>query len=581
MRFQKSQSRRWFNDIIRAGTVLRLGSLFGVLLLLTPEVGFSAAGTPAAVPGGVLAAPWVSDQGDGTYRNPVLFADYSDPDVIRVGEDYYLVASSFNCVPGLPLLHSQDLVNWRLIGHALPRLVPEEVYSKVQPGNGVWAPAIRFHDGKFWIFYPDPDFGIYLITAADPGGEWSQPVLVKAGKGLIDPCPLWDDDGQVYLVHAWAKSRAGFSNVLTVVRLSPDGRRALDEGKVVVDGNKIAGYRTIEGPKFYKRGGYYYIFAPAGGVEGGWQSVFRSRSIFGPYDDRIVLRQGRTDINGPHQGAWIDTPSGQQDWFIHFQDRDAYGRVVHLQPMHWREDGWPVMGVDPNGTGTGEPVRTWRKPDVGRAGPIEVPTTSDDFETGRLGLQWQWQANPRGTWLSFSAKPDSLRLFSQVGPSATNLWLAPNLLLQKWPAPEFVVTTALSFSPGAEGETAGLVVFGFNYAWIGVRRIAQGLRLSMTSCQEANHGGIEREIAGLAIAGGRLWLRATISEGGRGRFSYSFDNQKFIPLGGEFIGSKGRWVGAKVGLFAVAAPDATGTGFADFDWFHVEPLERNPPPASP
>ena len=143
MRFQKSQARRWFNDIIRAGTALRLGSVFGVLLLLKPEVGFSAAEPPAAVPGGVLAAPWVSDQGDGTYRNPVLFADYSDPDVIRVGEDYYLVASSFNCVPGLPLLHSRDLVNWRLIGHALPRLVPEEVYSKVQPGNGVWAPATQ------------------------------------------------------------------------------------------------------------------------------------------------------------------------------------------------------------------------------------------------------------------------------------------------------------------------------------------------------------------------------------------------------------------------------------------------------
>jgi beta-xylosidase len=195
------------------------------------------------------AAPWVSDQGDGTYRNPVLFADYSDPDAVRVGEDYYLVASSFNCVPGLPVLHSRDLVNWRLVNHALPRQVPEDVYSKVQHGNGAWAPAIRFHGGKFWIYYPDPDFGIYATTVADPAAEWSQPVLVKAGKGLIDPCPLWDDDGQAYLVHAWARSRAGFSNVLTVVRLSPDGLRALDEGKVVIDGSKLAGYRTLEGPR--------------------------------------------------------------------------------------------------------------------------------------------------------------------------------------------------------------------------------------------------------------------------------------------------------------------------------------------
>jgi beta-xylosidase len=540
------------------------------------SMGLSLAGAGPA--GGT--APWVSDQGDGTYRNPVLFADYSDPDVVRVGEDYYLVASSFNCAPALPVLHSRDLVNWRLINHALPRQVPEDVFSKVQPGNGVWAPAIRFHDGKFWIYYPDPDFGIYAITAANPAAEWSQPVLVKAGKGLIDPCPLWDDDGQTYLVHAWAKSRAGFSNGLTIVRLSPDGLRPLDEGEVVIDGNKLTGYRTLEGPKFYKRGGYYFIFAPAGGVEGGWQSVFRSRNIYGPYEDRIVLRQGRTDINGPHQGAWIDTPSGR-DWFIHFQDLDAYGRVVHLQPMTWRDDGWPVMGTDPEGNGTGEPVRTWRKPDVGRSYPIEVPATSDEFETGNLGLQWQWQANPRDAWHSLAAKPGSLRLFSQTVPSTTNLWLAPNLLLQKWPAPEFVATTALSFCPAAEGDTAGLVVFGFNYAWIGVRKNAQGLRLSMTSCQDANQDGIEREVAGLRIDGGTLWLRVAISGGGRCRFSYSIDNRKFIPLGGELTGSKGRWIGAKVGLFTVAAPGASQTGYADFDWFHVEPPDPNPPPASP
>ena len=172
------------------------------------------------------APPWLPDLGDGQYRNPVLHADYSDPDVVRVGADYYMVASSFHCAPGIPILHSRDLVNWRIVGHALRRQVPEEVFAVPQHGKGCWAPALRFHDGKFWIYYPDPDFGIYLTTAADPAGEWSPPVLVKAGRGLIDPCPLWDDDGPVYLVHAWAKSRAGFNNVLTLVRLSADGRRA-------------------------------------------------------------------------------------------------------------------------------------------------------------------------------------------------------------------------------------------------------------------------------------------------------------------------------------------------------------------
>ena len=512
---------------------------------------------------------WVPAQVDGTYRNPVLFADYSDPDVVRVGDDYYLVASSFNCVPGLPVLHSRDLINWRLVSHALQRLSPEDRYSRVQPGCGVWAPAIRHHDGKFWIYFPDPDYGIYVVTATDPAGQWSLPVLVKAGKGLIDPCPLWDDDGQAYLVHAWSKSRAGFNNVLTVVRLSPDGLRSLDEGRVVVDGNRLPGYRTLEGPKFYKRNGDYFIFAPAGGVETGWQSVFRARNVYGPYEARIVLRQGRSDINGPHQGAWIDTPSGQ-DWFVHFQDRDAYGRVVLLQPMRWRDDGWPVMGADPGATGTGEPVHTWRAPDVGRDHPLEVPVTSDEFGAANLGLQWQWQANPGDHWFSLSANPGSLRLFSRPAPTTASLWLVPNLLLQKWPAPEFVVTTALSFAPAVEGETAGLVVFGYSTGWIGVRKTSAGLRLSLTLCRDANRGGSEQEAAGVSLDSTVVYLRVAIGAGGKCLFSYSADNRRFVGLGGEFTASKGRWVGAKVGLFAVAAPGAKATGYADFDWFRVE-----------
>ena len=288
---------------------------------------------------------WVPNRGDSTYTNPVLYADYSDPDVIRVGGDYYMTASSFNAVPGLPVLHSRDMVNWRLIGHALPRLSPEDLFATPQHGKGPWAPALRHHDGRFWIYYPEPDLGIFVVTATNPAGPWSTPVLVRGGKGLIDPCPLWDGNGRVYMVHAWARSRAGFANVLTLNRLSADGLYAEDEGTVIIDGDKIPGYRTLEGPKFYKRKGEYWFFAPAGGVKSGWQSVFRSKAVDGPYESRIVFEQGSTDINGPHQGAWVDTPAGE-DWFFHFQDLDAYGRVVHLQPMKWRKDGWPVSGHD-------------------------------------------------------------------------------------------------------------------------------------------------------------------------------------------------------------------------------------------
>src|SRR5438067_1286255 len=178
-----------------------------------------------------IAHPRTPDQGDGTYCNPILYADYSDPDVIRVGEDFYLIASSFNCTPGLPILHSRDLVNWTIINHALKNL-PHPRYSDVQHGCGVWAPSIRHHAGKFWIVFPMPDEGLYVTTADDPAAKWSEPHLLLAGKGLIDPCPLWDDDGQAYLVHAYAKSRCGLKHMLCVRPMAPDASRLLGEGQI-------------------------------------------------------------------------------------------------------------------------------------------------------------------------------------------------------------------------------------------------------------------------------------------------------------------------------------------------------------
>src|ERR1035438_4287110 len=218
---------------------------------------------------------WVADNGDGTYNNPVLHADYSDPDVTRAGADFYLTASSFNSAPGLPILHSRDLVNWEIIGHVFAVQPPADHFSKPRHGDGVWAPAIRYHDRTFYIFYPDPDFGIYMVKAKNAAGPWSKPLLIKEAKGWIDPCPLWDDDGRAYLVHAMAGSRSGIKSVLIVHRMSPDGTQLLDDGAIVFDGH--AEDPTVEGPKFYKRNGYYYIFAPAGGVPTGWQLVLRSR----------------------------------------------------------------------------------------------------------------------------------------------------------------------------------------------------------------------------------------------------------------------------------------------------------------
>jgi beta-xylosidase len=513
------------------------------------------------------AQVWMPDKGNGTYQNPVIHADYSDPDVTRVGSDFYLVSSSFEHAPGLPILHSKDLVNWTIIGHALPRQFPFEHFNATRHGEGVWAPAIRHHNGEFYIYYPDPDFGIYLVKAKNAAGPWSEPVLVVAGKGLIDPCPLWDEDGKAYLVHAWAGSRAGIKSILTVKRLSTAGDKTLDDGMIVYDGHDTD--PTIEGPKLYKRNGYYYIFAPAGGVATGWQLALRAKNIYGPYERRVVMDQGNSGINGPHQGAWVNTTTGE-DWFLHFQDKGAYGRVVHLQPMHWLND-WPVIGVDNDGDGKGEPVMVYKKPNTPKTG-IAVPATSDEFNEPILGKQWQWQANPKSTWAFLNPASGKLRLFSDKLPdSAKNLWDAPNLPLQKIPAEECVFTAKLNFKPNGkiENERAGMVVMGMSYAGITLRFSKGRTQVVYMSCVDAIKRKQETEKILADYNTGDIYLRMQLTRGAECRFSYSFDGNAFIDAGETFKAEPGRWTGAKVGLFCSRASQINDSGFMDVDWFRV------------
>ncbi|HMQ61570.1 MAG TPA: glycoside hydrolase 43 family protein [Flavilitoribacter sp.] len=520
-------------------------------------------------PGGISQV-WVADQGDGTYKNPILYADYSDPDAIRVGEDYYLTASSFNCMPGLPILHSRDLVNWEIIGHALQKQIPEAFFEVPQHGNGVWAPCLRYHDGEFYIYWGDPDHGVYMVKTRDPAGDWELPVLVKEGKGIIDTSPLWDDDGQVYLVHGWAGSRAGVNSLITVNRMNADGTRVLDEGKHVFDGHD--GHKTIEGPKFYKRNGYYYIFAPAGGVPTGWQLILRSRDIYGPYEEKIVLEQGSTPVNGPHQGGWVETPGGES-WFLHFQDVEAYGRILHLQPVHWVGD-WPMMGNDKDGNGVGEPVLRHKKPDVGATYPIQTPAESDEFNTDELGLQWQWHANPRVVWSALLRGKDYLRLFAVNQPAgAANLWPVPNLLLQKFPAPDFTATTKVTWQVEFEAwqeKKAGLIITGNDYAYLAISQDDKGYKISQARCKNAEKGTAEEVVAEKRIGTDTAYLRVNVSgPDAKCRFSYSEDGQRFTPIGEEFTALPDKWIGAKVGLFATSASNARRGSYADFDWFRV------------
>ncbi len=530
---------------------------------------------------------WSPDLGNGKYINPIIDADYSDPDVVRVGDDYYMTASSFSDIPGLPVLHSKDLVNWTIIGHAIAEMPDYAKFKTPNHGNAVWAPSIRYHNGEFFIYYGDPDLGIFMTKTKNPAGPWEPLTLVHKAKGIIDCCPFWDEDGKAYLPHGYAGSRAGVKSIIGMIEMTPDGKSTIGQDRIIYDGH--LDNETIEGAKMYKRGDWYYIFSPAGGVPTGWQEVLRSKNPWGPYETRNVLEQGDTDINGPHQGAWIDTPDGKEDWFIHFQDKGPYGRVVNLEPMKWLENGWPVIGVDPDGDERGVPVRTYKKPNVGKTYPRQTPQDSDEFDSIELGKQWQWKDNPSALWYYCDAAASKLRLFSNALPeNAKTIYDLPNLLLQKFPARNFTATAKVQFFPRKkdgklmEGERAGIVVMGYNFGTLSLMSRKDGIYLVQTECYKANKGGEESEVEAVKVDDGKeMYLRMRLDYTGpkvpkqkpdytaEATFYYSFDGKKYTKIGNPVKVDVGHWIGAKFGMYCSRSWSSNDSGWLDIDWFRV------------
>ena len=569
-----------------------------------------------------------SDLSDGTFRNPILFADYSDPDVIRVGDTYYLTASSFHYTPGLPILISKDLINWKLVNYALDRVCEargagrphedseaiEKRFQKPCHSEGVWAPTIRYHEGMFFIFYGMPDEGIYMVRAKDPLGKWEEPVCLLPGKGLIDSCPFWDEDGRAYIVHAYAKSRIGFKSILGIFEMSPDGTRAISEDKFIFDGNDPAHPAiTIEGPKVYKRDGFYYILAPAGGVRQGWQVALRSRNIEGPYEIRTVMDQGNSVINGPHQGGLVDTTDGEE-WFLHFQDRGLFGRICHLQPVSWK-DGWPVIGSDVTGSGCGEPVFRMKKPR--EMNPVQQELSyldsSDDFRNGKIGLQWQWMGNAQGAaadagkilYTPIAEGGISLGALNLSGEDDPVIWHSCNVLTQKLVLPEWTCEVRMRTDGLLAGNRAGITMMGGQYAALYARKNADGGTeivyaesegadkdksekiLSVVPLAEAgtNEAGKDHEITFRMIFvrrsladvtdEGKVVFKTDPSEAEDLFFAnaeaekpelfifWSADGEHFRDSGCRYTPSDHTWVGAKIGLFALAEKQAK-EGQADF-----------------
>ncbi|GJG66173.1 glycoside hydrolase [Prevotella lacticifex] len=561
----------------------------------------------AAAPAQEPSKTWNPNVAGNKYRNPIMDADYSDPDVCRVGNDYYMTSSSFACFPGLQILHSTDLVNWQIVGTALTDDYPVlekyrgtdlDWHRRSQHGNYVWAPSIRHHDGWFYIYWGDPDQGLFMTKARDVRGPWEKPVLVKEAKGLIDCCPLWDDDGRAYLSHGCAGSRAGVKSVLFVAPMSPDGTHVTGPSRMVYDGHEDQ--PTIEGTKFYKRNGYYYIMSPAGGVKYGWQVELRSKNPFGPYDEYVGMAQGKSKVNGPHQGAWVDTQNGE-DWFIHFQDKHAYGRVIHLQPARWVND-WLVIGNDADGDGCGDPVSVWKKPNL-PAGENLQPSEDDDFNSTELGPQWQFEGPFSQYWYFCDAKKSRLRLYGPQAPdNYRNVSDLQNALLQKLPTENFTATARVRFIPNPDfkpkGEEGGFVIMGLDYAGIKFVSTKDGCAMRYVVCKDAQKGAAEQTVAEQAVkltampkpytqkyavddipqprsATPWMYVRAKVHSEGTGnairafaQFAYSKDGKKFTDLGQPFEIKEGKWIGAKIGFYCMRPSTKNDSPFFDVDWIH-------------
>lgn len=513
-----------------------------------------------------LAAP-AAAHAQANYTNPILYADYSDPDVIRVGRDYYMVASSFHFSPGIPVLKSRDLVHWTIIGHVLPRLPFGPLYDMPGPhtltdtiskpiggtkyASGVWAPSIRHHAGKFWVYWATPDEGVFMATATDPAGPWTAPVAVIARAGLEDPCPFWDDDGSAWLVHG--KVGAG---PLILHSMRPDGTGVLDEGRVIAEDR--VNLPVLEGPKIYKRNGWYYIWAPIGGVGTGPQAVGRARAITGPYEWRTVLEAGNTPVQAPHQGGYVETPSGE-GWFAHFNSTGAFGRIVHLQPVRWVDD-WPVVGQPIPDKASGQPVLRHRMPDTGTAPTRDRLQDSDEFPNRTLGLQWSWNHNPADAAWSLAQRPGWLRL---TALPAEHLVTARNTLTQILQGPRTRITARIDISRMTEGQRAGLTLFGVRPSWIGVVRSGGATRVVAASEGE--------ETPGPRLTGSTLVLAAEVNEGQIVRYSYSVDGgRSFRSLGDPvWLARFSWWKGSRPGLFTFTRGAAPGAGSIDVDWFRV------------
>lgn len=494
-----------------------------------------------------------------TYKNPILHMDFSDPDAIRVGEDFFMISSSFNQLPGIPVLHSKNLVEWKIVNYVYEKL-PFEKFNNVCHGDGSWAPSIRYHNGTYYVTIPFPDEGIYVSETKDPFGEWSELRPLIQGSGYEDPCPIWTEDGRCYVVMGFIKNKIGFNSELGVCEVTPDLTKVIEDYKIVYDGHD--GQPIIEGPKFHYINGYYYIMAPAGSVKTGWQTCLRSKNIYGPYEVKIVLIQNDSLTNGPHQGALIDLDDEGKNWaFIHFQDKRPYGRIVHLEPVTWAND-WPFCGKTDCIT-AGSPV------DEGEY-PINVKTDfeikmSNDFTTGKLLPVWQSPANKTKEF--YSIDENGLRLNALKNDKPNELNLYPNLLSQMVAYKEFNIGLLVDVSNLEDGDSFSFTVTGKKYTYIEIKK-----EIDSYKCNFYKGEFKKNDI----LVSSYILTESTIKISGVFTNSNLYDLDYDLYVNNQKINCEklkacaGTWIGTRLGICAYSNRDSKG--YALVKYFNQEKI---------
>jgi beta-xylosidase len=496
------------------------------------------------------------DLGNGRYRNPVLPADYSDLDAIRVGEDYYAISSTFQFSPGMAILHSRDLVNWSTVGHAVPDLTeisPELNWTRMNRyGRGIWAGTIRYHAGRFWIYFGTPDEGYFMTSAKQPEGPWEPLHQLLHAPGWDDCAPFWDDDGKGYFIGTHFSD--GYK--IHLWQMSPDNRSLIPESDRVIYQSKGS-----EANKLYKFNDFYYHFFSE--VQGGTRVMMmrRARSLNGPWSDKRQLMQGDDRAMQPNQGGIVQGPDKNWYFFTHHGSGDWAGRAASLLPVHWI-DGWPVIG-QPDRQGIGTMV--WEANMPAKGLPRQFPQGSDNFDAGPLAPVWEWNYQPRMDKWSLSERPGFLRLYAFPGLDGGNLLKVGNVLTQRVvraSGQSFVARIELAGM--AEGQHAGLSHFtaqprarnrAESSASAGIV-MAEGKRYL-----EISHNGSYTRLQ--PWANDVIWLRSSWGLDGKSTLAVSADGKQFQPVLADFELTWGGYRGSRIGLFTFN-PEGE-RGYVDID----------------